>query len=124
MWIYKDPHETLDEFAARTEPSRVWEVSERDDMAGGIAVNLLAAKPDDPMGWLTRRQTMLMVRFPQAVDEVVEMCHIVRAALEAGMADLLARPFDESAQLQLRQVLDSDQLRRATQIARSMQGGR
>ena len=44
--------------------------------------------------------------------------------LEAGMADLLARPFDESAQLQLRQVLDSDQLRRATQIARSMQEGR
>nr|WP_284797382.1 hypothetical protein [Cutibacterium acnes] len=86
VWIYKDPHETLDEFAARTEPSRVWEVSERDDMAGGIAVNLLAAKPDDPMGWLTRRQTMLMVRFPQAVDEVVEMCHIVRTALEADMA--------------------------------------
>ena len=59
----------------------------------------------------------------QQWTEFVSDAHAMRQAettLEAGMADLLARPFDESAQLQLRQVLDSDQLRRATQIARSM----
>ena len=63
----------------------------------------------------------------QQWTEFVSDAHAMRQAettLEAGMADLLARPFDESAQLQLRQVLDSDQLRRATQIARSMQEGR
>ena len=63
----------------------------------------------------------------QQWTEFVSDAHAMLQAettLEAGMADLLARPFDESAQLQLRQVLDSDQLRRATQIARSMQEGR
>lgn len=57
--------------------------------------------------------------------EFVSRAHAMRQAettLEAGVADLLARPFDEEAQLQMRQVLDSDQLRQATQIARGMQG--
>ena len=38
------------------------------------------------MAWLTRRQTMLMARFPHAQNEVIAMCHIVRTALEADMA--------------------------------------
>mgnify|MGYP001941787206 CR=1 FL=1 len=86
VWIYVKPGETDDEFEARTDHSQVWQVTERDDMAGGIATNLVAAHPDDPMAWLTRRQTMLMVRFPHARDEVIAMCHIVRTALEADMA--------------------------------------
>ena len=86
VWIYVKPGETDDEFEARTDHSQVWQVTERDDMAGGIATNLVAAHPDDPMAWLTRRQTMLMVRFPHARDEVIAMCQIVRTALEADLA--------------------------------------
>ena len=86
VWIYVKPGETDDEFEDRTDHSQVWQVTERDDMAGGIATNLVAAHPDDPMAWLTRRQTMLMVRFPHARDEVIAMCQIVRTALEADLA--------------------------------------
>ena len=59
---------------------------QEDDMAGGIATNLLASHADDPMAWLTRRQTMLMARFPRAQNEVIAMCQIVRTALEADLA--------------------------------------
>ena len=48
--------------------------------------NATVAHADDPMAWLTRRQTMLMARFPHAQNEVIAMCHIVRTALEADMA--------------------------------------
>ena len=44
------------------------------------------------------------------------------AVLEAGLADLCARPFDQASQEEMRRLLDSDQLREATLIARRMGG--
>ena len=83
--VWYDSDETSDDDEAWNR-SQVCHVAERDDMAGGIATNLLASHADDPMAWLTRRQTMLMARFPHAQNEVIAMCHIVRTALEADMA--------------------------------------
>lgn len=82
MWIYPNPGETADKTDVRVAQSQVRHV----DMAGAIATKLLASRSDDPMGWLTRRQTMLMARFPRDHDEVIAMCHIVRTALEADLA--------------------------------------
>ena len=48
------------------------------------------------------------------------MC--IRDSLEAGLADLCARPFDPASQEEMRRLLDSDQLREATLIARRMGG--
>lgn len=84
VWTY-DSDETSDDDEAWNR-SQVCHVAERDDMAGGIATNLLASHADDPMAWLTRRQAMLMARFPHAQNEVIAMCQIVRTALEADMA--------------------------------------
>jgi len=84
VWTY-DSDETSDDDEAWSR-SQVCHVAERDDMAGGIATNLLASHADDPMAWLTRRQTMLMARFPHAQNEVIAMCQIVRTALEADLA--------------------------------------
>jgi hypothetical protein len=84
VWTY-DSDETSDDDEAWNR-SQVCHVAERDDMAGGIATNLLASHADDPMAWLTRRQTMLMARFPHAQNEVTAMCQIVRTALEADLA--------------------------------------
>ena len=86
VWIYPNPGETADKTDVRVAQSQVRHVAERDDMAGAIATKLLASRSDDPMGWLTRRQTMLMARFPRDHDEVIAMCHIVRTALEADLA--------------------------------------
>ncbi|MGW3946308.1 hypothetical protein ACWEBH_09200 [Micrococcus endophyticus] len=65
--------------------------------------------------------TMTEQQWAQFVNEGHAILQ-AETTLEAGMADLLACPFDEAAQHQLREVLDSDELRRATQIARRMQG--
>ena len=86
VWIYPNPGETADKTDVRVAQSQVRHVAERDDMAGAIATKLLASRSDDPMGWLTRRQTMLMARFPRDHDEVIAMCQIVRTALEADLA--------------------------------------
>ena len=83
--VWYDSDETSDDDEAWNRP-QVCHVAERDDMAGGIATNLLASHADDPMAWLTRRQTMLMARFPHAQNEVTAMCQIVRTALEADLA--------------------------------------
>ena len=62
----------------------------------------------------------------QQWTEFVSDAHAMRQAettLEAGMADLLARPFDESAQLQLRQVLDSVGTEEAAAAGNERAGG-
>lgn len=46
--------------------------------------------------------------------------HRMEADLEAGISKLLARPFDAAAQDQVRALLDSDQMRQATDIAQGL----
>lgn len=64
---------------------------------------------------LTDEQMSTFVRGAQAMRQA-------EIVLEAGVADLIARPFDQDSQEELRRVLDSDQLREATRIAQQLGG--
>lgn len=64
---------------------------------------------------VTDEQLASFVREGQTLREA-------EAVLEAGLADLCARPFDQASQEEMRRLLDSDQLREATLIARRMGG--
>lgn len=64
---------------------------------------------------VTDEQLASFVREAQTMREA-------ETVLEAGLADLCARPFDPASQEEMRRLLNSDQLREATLIARRMGG--
>ena len=64
---------------------------------------------------VTDEQLASFVREAQTMREA-------ETVLEAGLAELWARPFDQASQEEMRRLLDSDQLREATIIARRMGG--
>ncbi len=64
---------------------------------------------------VTDEQLASFVREAQTLREA-------ETVLEAGLADLVARPFDQASQQQVRRLLESDQLREATLIAQRLGG--
>ena len=64
---------------------------------------------------VTDEQLASFVREAQTMREA-------ETVLEAGLADLVARPFDQASQQQVRRLLESDQLREATLIAQRLGG--
>lgn len=64
---------------------------------------------------VTDEQLASFVREAQTIREA-------ETVLEAGLADLVARPFDQASQQQVRRLLESDQLREATLIAQRLGG--